>query len=396
MAVSCWSARARVLVLTLALVACKSEGDSAAPVASDEQAAPLRVELLAIDTKIAPRGERPFIAGEQLVLTLRVAGGTAPYELQLLTSKGNPRLASGAVDIEAQLASVETAVEVATHSEVESGNYGLAVRVNDAQGRGSLVRSEPFEVVGMDAPLAEGGDNPLALRVVDVAGRARASFYQGEEIHLRALLPTLTPVAVGIVADDEREFMPVRSYQPADLRVDIPLMVPRLARVGAYRVDAATDTAQASVPLRVVGRSFPAQTQLALSELVVRGGADLRAPRAGLLKRGETLQVEALAAGIRSEATAELRLRDRASKIVARVELPRIVPADLHPEARVLVSGTWTPAEDLLPGRYTLELELSEGDRVAALYREIQLGDKAVKGFSREPKLFHAEPEIDQ
>src|SRR5690606_16529369 len=98
----------------------------------------------------------------------------------------------------------------------------------------------------------------------------------------------------------------------------------------------------------------------------------------------------------RKEATAELRLRDRAGKIVARADMPRIVPSDLHPQARALVSGTWTPAEELLPDRYTLELELTENDRVAALYREIQLGNKTVKRLSSEPKRFHAEPQIDE
>ncbi len=387
---------ARLLLLVAISISCSREPAPAKSAPASKATQPLRVELLALDAQIAARGTRPFIAGEKALLTLRVEGGVPPYALQILTTQGNPRLASGSLDIEARWSTLEMAVELDLYSEVQSGSYGLGLRVTDAEGASSDARSQPFEVVGRDAPRSTSSDKSLALQVVDVAGRPRASFYQGEAIRIQALLPSPQEVALAIVAEDERAFMPVRRYQPEDVRLDMKVLVPRMARVGHYRVDLATEALNASVPLAIAGREFPAQTQLGIGELAILGGPNLRAPRPGVLLRGEALWIEAIAGGIHERANAKLRLRDRAGKIVSSLDLADVTPADPHPQARSLVSGRFEPQADLLPGRYTLEVELSEGDQVAVLYRELELGDKAVEGFSGQPELLHAESEIDQ
>jgi hypothetical protein len=268
---------------------------------------------------------------------------------------------------------MEVGMDLRLASEVPSGSFRLLLRASDNEGVGASVSSEPFQVVGSDAPLASPVESAASLQVVDVAGRRRARFYQGEKIHIRARVPPGESVAVTILAEDERPFMPTRNYQPKEDRIDLPLQIPRLARVGIYRVMLATGSSESSAPIEVTGKSFAPVRTPVLEELRLLGGKDFRVDRKGALLRGEALRIETRVGGIRQRARAQLRLRSRAGQVVARAELGEIVPSDPHPAARSMLSATWTPEASLLRGRHNLEVEITEGDEVATVYREIVL-----------------------
>lgn len=330
----------------------------------------LQLEILSLDTSAAPRDGRPFIAGEDARITIKVAGGQPPYDLQLATSLGNPTLANASTRVETTLTdAIEVAMDLRLSSEVPSGSYGLVLRVTDQDGIGASVRSEPFEVKGNDAPQAALDPSPLQLQLLDVAGRRRVNFYQGEAIRIQARVETGTEVSVAILAQDDRPFMPLQRYEATSPVFALDLRIPRLARIGNYRVQVADQ----SVPLQVVGKNFKPAKVPVLEELSLLGGKDQHVPRGASLLRGEALRIEARVGGVQSRARASLRLRSRAGQVVAKTELGEITPTDLHPAARSLLSETWTPPPTLSRGRHTLEIEVIEGDELATLYREVVL-----------------------
>jgi hypothetical protein len=330
----------------------------------------LQLEILSLDTSAAPRDGRPFIAGEDARITIKVAGGQPPYDLQLATSLGEPTLANASTRVETTLAdAIEVAMDLRLSSEVPSGSYGLLLRVTDQEGIGASVRSEPFDVKGNDTPQAALDPSPLQLQLLDVAGRRRASFYQGEAIRIQAQVEVGTEVSVAILAQDDRPFMPLQRYEATSPVFALDMRIPRLARIGIYRVQVAGQ----SVPLHVVGKNFKPARVPVLEELSLLGGKDQHVPRGASLLRGEALRIEARVGGVQSRARASLRLRTRAGQVVAKAELGEIAPTDLHPAARSLLSETWTPPSTLSRGRHTLEIEVIEGDELATLYREVVL-----------------------
>ncbi len=359
-----------LLCSALVLVtACKSSEPS-----ESARTSPLSLELVAFDAVVAPRRDRPFIAGETVHLAVSVRGGRPPYDVQVVTKSGDPRLAAASVTVDAPSQEQTTAgLELTLGSEVASGAYALTLRMSDQDGRSASISSEEFQVVGSDAPVHPPAVAPLHARVVDVAGRARRTFFQGEAIAIRATLTVPQDIAIAIVADDERAFMPTQRYPAGEINISIPLIVPRLARVGSYRVDLATSAEQASVPLHIAGTSFSQAESPVVTDLVMYGGPKQRIPQTALLTRGEALRIEAVVGGIETQATARLRVRTRVGKLVASHDFPPIAPADTDAAARSLLSGTWTPDLRLARGRHMLELEVEESGSVSTLYREVVL-----------------------
>ena len=351
------------------VTACKSTTEPETP-----RTSPLSLELIAFDAVVAPRRDRPFIAGESIHLDLSVRGGRAPYEVQVATKLGDPRLAAASATLETN-AQVHTSagLELTLGSEVLSGTYALTIRMSDQDGKSASISSEEFQVLGKDAAVHPPAAPPLHARVVDIAGRSRRTFYQGESIAIRATLAVPQDIAVAIVAPDERDFMPKQRYSASDINIDIPLLVPRLARLGSYRVDLATADDQASIDIQIAGTSFPKADAPVLTDLQMYGGPTLRIPQTALLTRGEPLRIEAIVGGIKDAATARLRLRSRVGKEVASLDFPAMTPAATDPAARILFSGSWTPAVSLTRGRHMLELEIEEAGRVSTLYREVVL-----------------------
>ena len=126
----------------------------------------LQLEILSLDTSAGPRDGRPFIAGEDARITIKVEGGIPPYDLQLATSMGAPTLANASTRVETTVAdAIEVAVDLRLSSEVPSGSYGLLLRVTDQDGIGASVRTKPFDVQGNDTPEAALDLSPLHLQV---------------------------------------------------------------------------------------------------------------------------------------------------------------------------------------------------------------------------------------
>lgn len=340
------------------------------------QESSLKLEILSIDPSAGARDGRPFVAGEEIRITLRLQGGVPPYELQLATATGSPALASASTRLEStagQDEAIEVGMDLRLGSEAPSGAYDLLLRVTDNEGVGASVKSEVLTVIGRGTPLAPPSQSANQLQIVDVAGRARPEFYQGEEIQIRARVSPGESVSLTLLAADERPFMPTRQYQPKGTQLNLPMRIPRLARVGSYRVLLVTGSGKSSVPFEVVGKAFaPVQTPI-LEELRLLGGKDFRVPRKAGLRRGETLRIESRVGGIHLRGRVQLRLRTGVGQVVAQAELGEIVPSDPHPAARTMLSATWTPDATLTPGRHNLELEITEGDEVSTIYREIVL-----------------------
>ncbi len=358
------------VLLALALtLQCKAQAEP------DTETGPkLQLEILSLDTSAGPRDGRPFIAGEDARITIKVEGGNPPYDLQVATSMGAPTLANASTRVETTAVdAIEVAMDLHLSSAVPSGSYGLLLRVTDQDGIGASVRTEPFDVQGNDTPETAVDLSPLHLQVLDVGGRRRESFFQGEKIRLQAQVASGTQVSVAIVAADDRPFMPLQRYEATSPLFALDLRIPRLARVGQYRIQVALQGSQSSVPLHVVGKKFKSTTVPVLEELSLLGGKDLHVPRAASLLRGEALRIEARVGGVQSSARVVLRLRNWTRQVVVHAELSEIVPSDFHPAARTLLSAEWTPPTTLSLGRHMLEIEVMEGDRLATLYREIEI-----------------------
>lgn len=358
------------IAAVLLALSCR-ENESSPPRASKSERA-LRVEILDVDAALRPRGDRPLIAGEALRLALRISGESPPYEVKVITSSGDPRLAEGTTRIgDAQSETpVESALELPLHREVPSGHYGLAVHVSSAKGAG-LARSEPFEVVGTGAELLPEPAAPPFLEVVDVAGRRRKEFFAGESLRVRARFDGDTRVAVGIIADDDRPFMARASYQLDSGVLDMPLSIPRLARPGHYEVAVASKKHEVTSPLVVTGKPFPPAGKLGVDALTLYGGPDHRTRRKGILTRGEPLRIEARVAGAKKKVKLLVRLRTRTGSVASENDLAAVDVRDADPRARFFATGSWTVPSSLRPGRHTLEIEILEGDHVATLYREV-------------------------
>ncbi|MCP4449110.1 MAG: hypothetical protein GY811_27820 [Myxococcales bacterium] len=212
--------------LPLLAFGCKDKNQEATPAPP-----PLALKLVAFDSALGPRGARPFVAGETVHLALTVRGGRAPYEIQVATRAGDPRLAAASATIQAgSEREISAGLELTLGSEVPSGTYALQIRITDEDGKNSSIAPAAFEVVGSDELLQPPAEPPLHLRVVDVAGRARRTFYQGEAIAIRATLASPEDLAIAIVASDEHPFMPKQRYPAGPVNIDLPLRVPRLAR----------------------------------------------------------------------------------------------------------------------------------------------------------------------
>jgi hypothetical protein len=156
--------------------------------------------------------------------------------------------------------------------------------------------------------------------------------------------------------------------------VELTLAVPRLATSGTYGIEVDGDTgARARVAFEVIGQVFPPVSELAIDRLTIRGGGDGRAPRAGVIRRGERLAFEARIGGARGSITPVLRARRGiwSTQLVWPDASPARTGTAFDPSARFLVTGLWEVPMDLSPGRLQLELEVTEGEHVSVIHREV-------------------------
>jgi hypothetical protein len=115
--------------------------------------------------------------------------------------------------------------------------------------------------------------------------------------------------------------------------------------------------------------SYSPTDRLLVDALFFYGGESFLQPFEGELERGQKLRVDARVGGVKQAVDWELRLRSARGAWQHR--FARATFAAMKPEERHYVSGEVVIDKTLAPGRYSLELEVREGDWVSNLYRQI-------------------------
>jgi hypothetical protein len=222
----------------------------------------------------------------------------------------------------------------------------------------------PVEIAGA------GASPDPSIELVDTAGRLRQRFHWGEEVTVRARLESGTRARLRLWDERGQQLAGAADLALVDGAVEVPIAIPRLAGSGTYGVEVDSEAgARARATFEVIGQSAAPVESLTVDRLVLRGGKDGRATRAGVIRRGERLAIEARVGGAREQVRGVVRARRGA--MVIETALPAVRPARIAPTARVLVTGTWELPKDLPPGRLRLEIEVTEGDLVSAIHRDV-------------------------
>lgn len=362
--------------LAAALPGCRKE--SAPAPSGDDAATTLAAEWLDVSPAASPASDRPRIAGEPLRVELRVTGGAPPYRIELRAPPTGPAAAITASMVAApeedDAAAVVVAGEVALAAAAPSGPLRIRATITDADERTTAVDSAPQEILGAGAAERPAPDAPPFAQALDAGGRRRARFVRGEILAIEARF----------AADQERATVRLRAAGGDELArwedhpldrgaLRFPLQVPPLALPGDYLVELESSGVTARLPLTIEGAPFPPLASLRIDELVLTAGEDGRSPRAGRLGRGETVRVRARVGAVRREVSGVLRLRGRDGAVVLERTLGTARPIAVHPSARVYLVGAAPIEPELPPGRYMIEVEVSEDDGVSTIHREVRL-----------------------
>jgi hypothetical protein len=342
----------------------------------------LHLTDLSIDALAAPRDDNPLIAGEEVRIGLRVRGGSPPYRgtitavrqgTPLPDSAANPISASFDPDPEKHIsAALEMALRARLQTLAPSGVYRLRATVTDARDRSAAIMSEDWTLIGDDATTLPATSAPPLVEVVDVAGRRRESFVRGEAITIRATLPGQRAAEIALHGPDGVELARTRQPLSAAGELSVSIPVPRLARSGAHGLGVtADDGTELWQTIMIAGPPFAPAGKLVVDDLALYGGEDLRAPRAGVLERGELLSAEARVGGGRVAVTGKLGLHTIAGEVVDQVDLGRAEIAHPGPGGRVYIQGQWRVPPAIAPGRYQLQVTVLEGNDVSVRYREV-------------------------
>ncbi len=336
------------LVLLL-ITNCKNE------TTSPSQTAPLQVAFIHLDTLAFPKGDRPYIAGEVLHATVEIHGGSPPFEIQLMTIKGDPKFTNTSWQFERTLGIAQSGGKTQTNSEVASGRYQLAVRVSDHSGQAKLAHSEVFEVIGKPAHSSEIAPYS-GVSVIDIAGRTRPAFHQGEVLRIRIPPKNNTESTFSIIRADGT-ILTSGAFAPQSASALLPL--PRLLRPGIYRIQFEEAAANVVGEFRILGRQFEARSSPAIETIALYGGP------ANLLKTthlspGQPLRIEARMAGLKGPAELFLRIKTATGNPVYSQSLPPVSPKEVTPTARTIYSTAWTPGGSIPRGKYSLELTVDE------------------------------------
>jgi hypothetical protein len=258
------------------------------------------------------------------------------------------------------------------HALAPSGVYRLRATVTDARGHSATAMSGDWTLIGNNARILPARSAPPFVEVVDVAGRRRESFVRGEAITIRATLPGQRAAEIALHGPDGVELARTRQPLSASGELSFSIPVPRLARSGAHGLDViADDGTRLSETIMISSPPFAPAGKLVVDGLALRGGEDLRAPRAGLLERGELVSAEARVGGGRVAVTGKLKLHTTGGELVDQVELGRAEIAHPGPDGRVYIQGQWRVPAAIAPGRYQLQVAVMEGDDVSLRYREV-------------------------
>lgn len=343
--------------LLLTLLACSNRTTDDGPAPSAAPA--LEVSGLEIDVAREPGDGRPFVAGERVRLGLRVDGGRPPYTV---ATSGAVTPASIALDV---AESAEAALAGHIDPSTVSGSREVVVEVTDSAGNRATA-SVAIEVLPVQITGA-----PASMELVDTAGRVRERFHWGEEVTVRARLAGGTRARLRLWDERGQQLGGAADLAVVGGAVEVPIAIPRLAASGTYGVEVDSESgARVRAVFEVVGQSAAPVESLTVERLVLRGGTDGRATRAGVIRRGERLAIEARVGGAREQVRGVVRAR-RGGSVVIESALPAVRPARIAPTARVLVTGSWDVPKDLPPGRVQLEIEVTEGDLVSAIHRDV-------------------------
>lgn len=338
-------------------VACGSGGSSEA-LPAEATAPELVVSGLELDVAREPGDGRPLVAGEEIRLGLRVDGGRPPYTV---ATGGALAAASVRLDV---AESAEAALAGRIDPATASGARQVAITVTDSAGT-RATGAIAAEVMAVEVV---GTGEEIELR--DTAGRSRRRFHWGEALTVRARIERGSRARLRMWDERGRLIAGAADLAVAAGVLEVPIAIPRLAASGTYGIEVDSDAgARARVVFEVVGQRFEPAAALAIDRLVVRGGTDGRAARSGVIRRGERLAIEARVGGAREQVRAVLRARRGAQ--VIEVPLPTAHPARVEPTARVLVTGSWDVPKELPPGRLQLEIEVTEGDDVSVIHRDV-------------------------
>ncbi len=360
------------ILLVAATAACSDDPKSNAPKSPPRPAPPsqpLALRDISVGPAIARRDSGVLIAGEKVRVGFRVRGGRPPYRVALTAEplKGALTLAP-----EADSAfGVEAAVQLDLDARVASGTYPIPIRVHDANGA-EVVDEVTITVAGdseTDLPMPE---HAPWVTVVDVAGRRRAGYYRGEQVAIRGdlgdspgeVLVTITEPGGALLASSPAT---LERGKPFEMRMGLP----RLSRPGRYVIVVTQGKTVARSALTILGEPYPPMDKLAIDKLALWGGTDQRTDRKARLIRGETMLVEARFGGWKQEVRGRLHLRDANGKLVVKAGLGSARPDAPRPDARALLARRWTVPKAIARGRYTVEVELQEGDDVSSTFREV-------------------------
>lgn len=360
-------------------IGCSDRHDSSGKNPSDPpaQGDGLAIELreATFDAHPDPRPGNPLVAGEGVRIGVWMRGGEPPLSLsvRVITAKGEPALAETLRAPERE-GWAEIVVAGNLRKDAPSAAYWADVRLTDANGHEAHAVSEEIQVIGADAEVLPAPDAPTYVQVLDIAGRARVSFVRGERVSLSASLGPFTgKLVIRVRSPGNRPLTAVERNRehPSD-ELSVPFAIPRLAPPGAYTVEVElADGRTLYSPLVVRAKPFSPVATLTVDQMWLWGGEDSRSRRTGRLHRGESMVVEARVGGIHEQADIRLRLRDRAGKVVKRVRFDPAAIRTPRPDVRTYARGKLEVATDLAPGRYVLELEVTEGDDVSTRYREV-------------------------
>jgi hypothetical protein len=265
----------------------------------------------------------------------------------------------------------EAALAATLDPKAASGVYRLAVTARDASG--AVGEAEPIELRLIGEGTAEEPDGG-PVQIYDAGGRRRSRFYRGEQITMRAELGASAGDRAMVRIWDPRK-QPIagtRELTGKDGRFELSIAIPRLARSGTYGIQIDSEGGRRARRLiRIDGPPFEPVDRLTIDRLEVRGGADGRAPRAGVIHRGETLVLEALVGGGAGKVGGTIRLHRAGGPLEVTVAPVDVI--DPSADARIYLTGELAVPKGLPPGRHHLEFEVTEGERVASVYREVMV-----------------------
>lgn len=364
----------------------------------DDEWPALAVSDLTIDAANEPRDGNGLIAGERARIGLRIAGGQPPYRgvirsvrIGVMGDDSPPPIDAefqpqGGVDGQRSAGDQPDDIEIGIHAVLarrsRSGVYQLRATVTDSGGRTATAVSGDVRIIGDDAPVLSPPGQARFVEVVDVAGRRRRSFVRGEPVTIRVALPGARDALIRLLDPSGRGLAETRLPVDAAGAVRFPLTVPRLAQLGAHQIlvrgvasaepGAATEPASLATSgvLQVEGRAWAPAGKLQIDAMAVYGGRDGRAPRAVVLRRGESLTLEARIAGGQKRVSLSVRLSGRAG-VVSDEHLGETLIARPSAMTRVYARGTFTVPEKIAIGRYQLQLQAEEGGLVSMRSREV-------------------------